>query len=312
MTRQRVWLLFLALLTIGSFAGIQGDQRPAAPQPEPPTQPGAQLRLTGEVVDILAPRVFTIREGTGGADREWLVLAPRALSPGFVGATVTVEGSPRRFTDAEAKRNPASRDLDERTRARLIGRTVLVAVSVLAIAKAEPAPVAEPTVAPPPQPPPRIEAPERPHVRVDDRPLTIRTGMLAANLDVFAGRPIRLLNGRVVGVLEPRAFLIEPATSYLKMMGTRDRLLVLLESSTLRVSPELIVSSIVTVTGVARTLVGIQVTREVPWPAWLDPNRVERLEVLAVVLATSVQTSDGVELTNAPAPPVAAHHPAVR
>ena len=51
------------------------------------------------------------------------------------------------------------------------------------------------------------------------------------------------------------------------------------------------------VVGVARTLLGVQVSREVPWPPELTPQMVKRLEIRAAVLAASVHTADGVELT---------------
>jgi hypothetical protein len=129
------------------------------------------------------------------------------------------------------------------------------------------------------------------------RPLTIRAGMLAALVDELAGRHVRILNGSVVGVLEPHAFLIEPATTYLKPKGFRDRLVVLIDSGELRVPDKLIVGATVTVTGIARTLLGVQVTRDVPWPAELHPENVERWEVRGAVVADSVQTPDGAELT---------------
>ena len=49
--------------------------------------------------------------------------------------------------------------------------------------------------------------------------------------------------------------------------------------------------------GVARTLLGLRVSPEIPWPSTLDRDRIERLEVRAGVLATSVQTAEGTELT---------------
>jgi hypothetical protein len=55
------------------------------------------------------------------------------------------------------------------------------------------------------------------------------------------------------------------------------------------------------VTGVARTLLGVQVTAEVPWPPELTPEVVKRLEIRAAILATSVQTAEGIELTDRPA-----------
>lgn len=302
MKQQRVWLVVLALLICGNYASTGARQRDdlSASQAQPTTQTGSYVKLTGQVVDIHGPRVFTIREGAG-TGREWVVLAPRALSPGFKGATVTVEGTVRRISDADLKRAPAYRDLDEPSRARLSGRAALVATSVLAIVKGEPAPAMET-----PAPPARTEPALRVRQPVKEGPMALRASMLAANLEVFAGRQLRVLNGRVVGVLEPRAFLIEPATSYLKAMGNRDRMLVLIGSSTLRAPAELVVGSTVNVTGVARTIVGMQMTREVPWPAGLEAEKIERLEVRGVLLASSVQTPEGIELTNAPPAPHAA------
>jgi hypothetical protein len=57
------------------------------------------------------------------------------------------------------------------------------------------------------------------------------------------------------------------------------------------------VSSSVTVSGVARTLLGMQAGGEVAWPTELRPEVVERLEIHAAVLATSIQTPEGIELT---------------
>jgi hypothetical protein len=65
------------------------------------------------------------------------------------------------------------------------------------------------------------------------------------------------------------------------------------------------VASTVTVEGVARTVLGMQVSAEVPWPARLDRETIERLEIKAAILATSVHTADGVELTSRVPPPAA-------
>jgi len=54
----------------------------------------------------------------------------------------------------------------------------------------------------------------------------------------------------------------------------------------------------VTIVGVARTLLGIQAGHDVPWPDSLTRRELDRLDVRAAVLATSVQTADGVELTS--------------
>jgi hypothetical protein len=242
--------------------------------------------VTGQVLRIHAPRVFTIRSETDG--QEWLVLATRPVSPAIEGGTVRVGGALRRLDLAELKRIAGSSALDETTRTRLTTRPVLIASTLIAAVRGEAPPEAEAPTAPP------IETALPPR---ESPPLTLPTTTFVADIEGFAGRPIRLLNARVVGVLEPGAFLVEPATNYLKPMGERDRVLVLVRGGALRVRPELIVGSTVKVLGAARTVVGLQVTAEVPWPARLEPEFIERLEVRAAILATSVRTADDVELT---------------
>jgi hypothetical protein len=122
--------------------------------------------------------------------------------------------------------------------------------------------------------------------------------MLADHIDDLAGQNVKILNARVVGVFEPHAFLIESATRYQETIGHRVRILVLIEAAKLRVPAEMIVASTVKVVGVARTLLGAQVSAEVPWPTRLDRGLIERLEVRAAVLASSVQTAEGTELTD--------------
>ena len=128
--------------------------------------------------------------------------------------------------------------------------------------------------------------------------LTIRPSMLADNIEYFAGKDVTITNARVVGVLEPHAFLIEPASREPLSLGTRDRILVLIERGSLRVPADVLVSSTVTVVGVARSLLAMKVASEVPWPRQLDADLVHRLEVRASVIATSVQTPEGIELTD--------------
>jgi hypothetical protein len=132
---------------------------------------------------------------------------------------------------------------------------------------------------------------------LDNLPIVVRPGMLAAQISELAGHAVKVPYARVVGVFNPRAFLIDTTTLLPPITGHRARVLVLVERGGLTVSPTSIVASTVTVAGVARTLLGVQVSREVPWPTELNPEAVERLEVRAAVLATSVQTADGVELT---------------
>ena len=254
----------------------------------------AQVRTEGRVVEIHAPRLFTIEEADTG--RALLVLAPRPLSGAVVGAIVVVEGSMRRLVAADMRRTPTSYEIDEATRGQFLGRMALVAKSVMASMKGEAAPTTEEPVPPAPQrgePRGPLTAEPGP-----PRPLTVRAAMLVDYIDGLAGQEVRILNARVVGVLESNAFLIEPATRYMKAMGHRDRVIVLIPNGALRADQELIVDSTVTILGVVRTLVGVRMTGEVPWPVRLSKHEIERLEVRAAILAASVQTADGVELTD--------------
>lgn len=293
------WLWLWALLAMVGVAnaasdrhsGEQAEQRMRAGRTaqQPSRQRAGQVLAAGRVVEVHGRRVFTMRE-TEGDGREWLVIAPRPLSPGMTGATVRVEGTVRRVSAAELKQSAAWSDVDERTRAGFAGRPALVAVSLAAAQEGEAAPA--------PAEPPAVEPREPALPAAFSAPLTVRASTLAAHADGLAGQELRILNAHVVGVLEPHAFVIEPATSYLKEMGQRDRVLVLVRSGALRVPADLIVGSNVTVIGVARTLVGVRVTAEVPWPARLSPQVLDRLEIRAAVLASSVQTPEGNELTS--------------
>jgi hypothetical protein len=140
----------------------------------------------------------------------------------------------------------------------------------------------------------------RADVGVDGVAITVRPFTLASTVSELAGRTVRVPGARVVGVFEPRVLVIDSAAPFTALRGARDRIVVLIHQGALRVSPQSIVGSTVTVSGVARTVLGMQVTAEVPWPSVLDRKLVDRLEIRAALLATSVQTADGVELTDLP------------
>lgn len=295
MKRERLWILLVAALAIGAaprpLSGMQPARPSRAQKAEPP-----RVVSTGRVTEIHGRRLFSMREAEG-AQREVLVLAPRPLSTVTVGSTVQVEGTFRRLVAAELKGTLRWSDIDEPSRARFAGRRVLVAASLMASLESgvgpAPAPPEDerPTEAEPVEPDrPEAEAPP-------PLPLTISASMLGANFDHLAGQDVRMLKARVVGLLEPNVLLVEPATRYLKPIGTRDRIAVLIHHGALRIPAELLVGAAVTVTGTARTVLGMQVTAEVPWPAQLSPHDVKRLEVRGAVLATSVQTAEGTELT---------------
>jgi hypothetical protein len=136
---------------------------------------------------------------------------------------------------------------------------------------------------------------ESPEARRNEFPITVRPGTLALLIDSLAGRSIRLASARVVGVFDPRVFLVDTRT-LLPPVVERDRVLVFVETGTLRADPALLVASTVTLSGVARTLLGMQVSREVPWPTMLTPDAVKRLDIRAAILASSVRTLEGVDL----------------
>jgi len=131
----------------------------------------------------------------------------------------------------------------------------------------------------------------------DPRDHVLYPWALNAFIDQLGGRRVTLLKARVVGVLNPRVFLIETASVLPPLPRHYDRVLVFVDEGALRVEPELILDSTVRVIGVARTLVGMQMTREVPWPPELTREVLKRYDIRAAVLAKSVQTADGVELT---------------
>jgi hypothetical protein len=126
--------------------------------------------------------------------------------------------------------------------------------------------------------------------------LRLHPSALAQLIDELGGRQISLPRAKVVSVINPRAFLVESAGPLSAMPGNYNRVVVLVEGGTLRVEPLLLVGTTVRVTGVARTVVGMQVTREVPWPPELTRDIVRRYEIRAAVLSSSVETPDGVQL----------------
>jgi hypothetical protein len=285
----------VAALAIGAAPARQSAVQPTRPPRAQKAEASRHIISTGRVTEIHGRRLFSMREAEG-AEREVLVLAPRPLSMVIVGSTVRVEGRFRRFAPAELRDVVNWSDIDAHSRARFSGRPVLVAASLVASLQSE----VPPPVSPDETEPAEARAPERPRSSVEaatSPPLTISASMLGANFDQLAGQDVRILKARVVGLLEPGALLVEPATRYLKPMGARDRIAVLIPHGTLRVPAELLVGSTVVVEGTARTVLGLQVSAEVPWPAQLGPKDVKRLEVRGAVLATSVRTAEGTELT---------------
>lgn len=127
--------------------------------------------------------------------------------------------------------------------------------------------------------------------------VTVHPWTLGHAVDEFAGQRVRVPNARVTSVLDPRAFVIESESPHDVGKGYHDRTLVLLDGASLQVTADQVADSTVVVFGVAKTIVGSRLLSAPAWPASLDRERLKQLEVRAVVIATSVQTADGTELT---------------
>jgi hypothetical protein len=199
------------------------------------------------------------------------------------GSLVQARGVLRRFDKAEVGTRAWSA-LEQRLQESFASRTLLVASSLTSIAD---------TAAQDDRP--ALPYSARPPSR---REITVRPASLASLIGELAGFQVKVPYARIVGLFDERAFLIDSAMDIPAPLGHRDRILVLVDAAALRIPAETLVASTVTVMGVARTLLGVQAGGEVPWPAQLDRDAVKRLEVRAAVLATSVRTADGVELTN--------------
>jgi hypothetical protein len=129
--------------------------------------------------------------------------------------------------------------------------------------------------------------------------ITIRTAALAQVVDEIAGYSVNVPGARIVWVIDSHALVIESAGRLESFRGNRDRVLVLLGAGRSLIVPRMpVMTSPVTILGIARTLLGVQVAHDVPWPMPLNVKLIDRLEIRAAVVATSVQTADGIELTS--------------
>jgi hypothetical protein len=131
--------------------------------------------------------------------------------------------------------------------------------------------------------------------------ITIRAAALAQMVDRIAGFPVIVPGTRLVWVIDSRAVVVESDPRGLEPLpGGRHRVLVLVGGRRSLIVPRApVMDTPVTIRGVARTLLGVQVGHDVPWPAALTTNLIDRLEIRAAIVADSVETPDGVELTTA-------------
>jgi len=246
----------------------------------------------GRVERIYGPHLFTIARGGDAPERALLVFAPTATVSPLPGSGLTASGTLRTCDDAEVEVEVEGCDqLDERVRADYTSRSVLVARLVVTARGRQ----LTGRVARSPNAAARPDLQEERFEIHNEFPITVRPGTLASLVDSLAGGSVRLPHARVVGVFDPRVFLIETQASLLPIIE-RNRVLVFIESGALRVDPAVLVASTVTVSGVARTLLGMQANHDVPWPPVLTRDAVKRLEVKAAVLATSVRTPEGIDL----------------
>lgn len=135
-------------------------------------------------------------------------------------------------------------------------------------------------------------------------PITVRPSALAQVVSELAGSPVNVQRARILWVVDTHAVVIESDSTFDPTWRDRGRVLVVLERNRLLAIPRSPVAiAPVNVVGIARTLLGIQAAQDVPWPQALTRREIERLRVRAAILASSLRTSDGVELTSSTAAP---------
>lgn len=131
-------------------------------------------------------------------------------------------------------------------------------------------------------------------------PVTMQASALARLVGEVAGYPVSVPHVRILWVVDAHALVVESDSLFDPTWRDRNRLLVLIRRGrSLTIPRPPVATAPVTVVGVARTLLGIQAGHDVPWPDSLTRRELGRLDVRAAILASSVQTADGVELTSA-------------
>jgi hypothetical protein len=257
------------------------------------------LIIRATVRRVLGPRIFTVERAV--ADGELVVLTPFAdAAP--AGTTVLVRGVLTPAGEARVRYARVWNALQADVQKSMASRPILVAASLSAevprVVRLQPETEVrlKPDTTLASQPAQR-EAAARAREADETR---LHPAALAQLIDELGGRQITLSKAYVPAVLNPRVFLVESGGAIPPTVGNLHRVLVLVDGGTLRVDAAALVGSNVRILGVARTLLGMQVTREVPWPPELTREILDRYEIRAAVLASSVQTADGVELIARP------------
>jgi hypothetical protein len=263
--------------------GSQFEQQTADSQP-------TRLIIGGTVRRVLGSHVF-ILEDRRSADGELMVLSPDADATPVAGAFVIARGLVRRFGAAELDKIRGWNEMDKDTREAFAARPILLATSLTTGSGRSLMAGRSMVLKPFAQRSPVVSS--RPPTM-----LQLHPAGLAELIEEVGGRSVVLPRARILAVLNPRVLLIESASALSPIVGNLDRVLVFIERATVRVDAAALSDETVRVVGVARTLLGIRVTGEVAWPPELTPQMIKRLEIRAAVLATSVHTADGVELTS--------------
>lgn len=280
MSRHRASMVAVTILLGGSPAGAREQAAATGP---------TQLIIGGQVRRVLGSGAFVLEDARAD-EGELLVLAPDAESTPIPGAAVIARGLLRRFEEAELDRMRIWTEIDPATREPFAARPILLADSLTTAAGR--------SLMRGPLLPLRPLAQASPAVASrQPTSINLHPGGLAQLIDEVGGRPVLLPRARVIAVLNPQVLLVESASPLQATIGMLDRVLVLIGGAELRVDAASLTGADVSVAGTARTLLGARVTGEVAWPRELTPDTVKRLEIRAAVLATSVRTADGVDLT---------------
>jgi len=149
----------------------------------------------------------------------------------------------------------------------------------------------------------RAQAPEHRYAP-GTPPISVRPSALAQIVSELAGSPVNVQRARILWVIDSHALVIESDSVFDPTWRDHGRVLVLLERNrSLSIPRPPVAIAPVNIIGIARTLLGIQAAQDVPWPPALTRREIERLRVRAAILASSIRTSDGVELSSStPAP----------
>jgi hypothetical protein len=123
-------------------------------------------------------------------------------------------------------------------------------------------------------------------------PVIMHAPSLLDSIDTIAGQRVRILDARVLEVIEPRVILVEANTHYRALRGQRDRFLVFVSDGSDANGAQLAMGSRVIVEGTARTLLSIRTTSDVSWPASLDSDDVKDLEVRGAVIRAAILTAE--------------------